>query len=71
MLLVPKVVSSYDSPLLSSDFFVSTCMSIQSWAQVVFHVSTSLMDSRRVLDFSVCLAFYLLEQSGDFQASYM
>ena len=32
---------------------------------------TSLMDLRRHVDFSVCLAFDFLGQSGNFQASYM
>lgn len=33
-----------------------------------FHV---LIDPGSVVDFSVCSAYYLLEQSGDYQASYM
>ena len=32
---------------------------------------TALMDLRRVVDFSVCSAFYLLRWSGDFEAFYM
>ena len=32
---------------------------------------TSSTDPRRVIDFPVCLVFYLLGWSGDFQAPYM
>lgn len=34
-------------------------------------VSSSHMDARRAVNFPICLAFYLLGQSGGFQASYM
>ena len=34
-------------------------------------VLPSIMDPGGTVNFSVCLAFYLLRQSGDFQASYI
>lgn len=48
-----------------------SCLSLQSWQQAFALCPFNLMDPRRVVDFSVYLAFYwLLEQSDDFQATY-
>ena len=52
-------------------FSVFTRLSLQFWGQqFALCVHTSLINLRRV-DFSVCLAFYLLGLSCNFQVSYM
>ena len=69
--LCSRVVSTPISALESSN---SLCLLV-----CLFHlgdssfpcVLPSIVDPRRVLDFSVFLTFYLLGQSGDFQAPYM
>lgn len=55
-------------PMLGLPVF--TWESLQSWGQGLALCHPSLMDQRRVVDFPVCAAFYLLGQSGVLPASY-
>lgn len=48
-----------------------TCVSPQCWGQQLPYALHSLMDSRIVVEFLVCSAFYLLGESGCFQAPYI
>lgn len=50
---------------------VCACLSLQSLASGWPCVLTSLINPRRVADFSVCLAPYLWGRCGDFQVPYI
>lgn len=71
--LVPTAVSAHES-LLSGKVrpAIFAGLSFHSQGSSLPCVLPSLKDPRKVVNFSICLAFYLLlRQSGDFQASYL
>lgn len=64
-------VATHESALQASAFYVRLCLSDLRGSGLPWVTRRAVMDPRRAVKFSVCSALYLLEQSGNFQVSYI